>query len=71
MSKYTIIIEKAEGNYSAFSPDPPGCVATGKTEEEATERMREALEFHFEGLRESGEGIPERRAVVREIEVRA
>ena len=70
MSKYTIVIEKAEGNFSAFCPDVPGCVATGKTETEVMERMKEALEFHLEGLREINVAIPERRAMMREIEVR-
>ena len=52
MSKYTIIIEKAEENYSAYCPDLPGCIATGRTEEETIQRMKEAIEFHIEGLRE-------------------
>ena len=52
MSKYTIIIEKAEENYSAYCPDLPGWIATGRTEEETIQRMKEAIEFHIEGLRE-------------------
>ncbi len=48
--KYTIIIEKAEENYSAYCPDLPGCIATGRTEEETIQRMKEAIEFHIEGL---------------------
>ena len=68
--KYTIIIERAENNFSAYSPDVPGCVATGKTEEEVMARMKEALEFHLEGLREIDMEIPRHRATVREIEVR-
>lgn len=56
--KYLVIIEKGENNYSAYSPDVSGCVATGKSVEETLENMRRALEFHFEGMLESGEEIP-------------
>ena len=58
MSKYTIVIEKAEGNYSAYCPDLPGCIATGRTEEKTIQRMKEAIEFHIEGLREEKTSIP-------------
>jgi predicted RNase H-like HicB family nuclease len=58
MYKYTIIIEKAEDNYSAYCPDLPGCIATGKTEEETVQRMKDAIEFHIEGLREDNRAIP-------------
>jgi len=58
MFKYTIIIEKLESNYSAYCPDLPGCIATGQTEEETIQRMKEALEFHIEGLREEKRSIP-------------
>ncbi len=56
--KFLIIIEKGANNYSAYSPDVTGCAATGKSIEETLENMREALEFHFEGMRENGEAIP-------------
>jgi len=56
--KYLVIIEKGENNYSAYSPDILGCIATGKTVEEILETMREAIEFHFEGMIEEGEEIP-------------
>ena len=56
--KYLVIIEKGDNNYSAFSPDVLGCAATGKTVEETLETMKEALEFHFEGMTEDGETIP-------------
>lgn len=58
MFKYTIVIEKANGNYSAYCPDLPGCIATGATVEETTERMRAAIEFHIEGLKAEGLDIP-------------
>ncbi len=51
MSEYTIIIEKAEGNYSAFCPTLPVCIATGSSIEETIERMKEAIKFHIEGLK--------------------
>jgi len=56
---YAMIVEKAEGNYSAYFPDLPGCIATGKTLEELKKRMREALELHLRGMREDGLPIPE------------
>ncbi len=48
MFKYTIVIEKADGNYSAYCPDLPGCIATGASVEETTERIKEAIEFHID-----------------------
>ena len=56
--RYAIVIEKAESNYSAYVPDLPGCVATGSTVEEAESQIREAIEFHLEGMREDGIAIP-------------
>ena len=50
--RYAIVIEKAENNYSAYVPDLPGCVATGATVEETEAQIREAIEFHLEGMRE-------------------
>ena len=57
--KYAVIIEKADNNYSAYVPDLPGCVATGKTRETTAQNIREAIAFHLEGLREDGIPIPE------------
>ena len=54
-----IIIESAETGYSAYSPDLPGCVSTGKTPEETEQNMRKAIEFHIQGLKEEGYEIPE------------
>ena len=56
--KYTIIIEKTENNYGAFVPDLPGCVAVAETKTELLKLIREAIEFHLESLKESGEIIP-------------
>ncbi|MCR4418857.1 MAG: type II toxin-antitoxin system HicB family antitoxin [Clostridia bacterium] len=67
--QYLIVIEKAEGNYSAYSPDVPGCVATGKTPEEARRKMQEALEMHIKGLVEDGLPIPEPQAAAEYVQV--
>ncbi len=56
--RYAIVIEKADGNYSAYAPDLPGCVATGETPREAEDNMREAIRFHIEGLIEDGSPVP-------------
>lgn len=64
MSKYTIVIEKADGNYSAYCPDVPGCIATGSTIEETVERMKAAVNFHIEGL-----DIPEPATTAVSVEV--
>ncbi|MFN2500921.1 MAG: type II toxin-antitoxin system HicB family antitoxin [Pyrinomonadaceae bacterium] len=55
VNRYLIVIEKGEQNYSAFSPDVPGCVATGRTVEDTLDSERSALEFHIEGMVENGE----------------
>ncbi|BAZ15659.1 hypothetical protein NIES4071_75310 [Calothrix sp. NIES-4071] len=57
--RYTVIIEKAEGNYSAYVPDLPGCVATGETIEEVKLQIQEAIEFHIEAMLENGLPIPQ------------
>ena len=56
--RYVMIIEPGERNYSAYLPDLPGCVATGKTIEELRGRMREAIDLHLAGMREDGLPIP-------------
>jgi len=58
MKRFLVIIEKAARNYSAYSPDLPGCVATGKTKEQAARNMHRAIEIHLDGLREDGLPIP-------------
>jgi predicted RNase H-like HicB family nuclease len=69
MTKYTIIIEKGEGNYSAYCPDLPGVVAAGETEEETAELMKDAIEFHLEGLKEDNIPIPEPTISARYVEI--
>jgi predicted RNase H-like HicB family nuclease len=58
MYRFLIVIEKADGNYSAYSPDLPGCVATGATREETESNMHEAIELHVRGLLEDNLPIP-------------
>ena len=62
MRRFLIVIEKARGNYSAYSPDLPGCVATGKTREQVTRNMYEAIALHIQGLREDKLQIPKSRS---------
>jgi predicted RNase H-like HicB family nuclease len=59
MHRFLIVIEKADGNYSAYSPDLRGCIATGATREEAEQNMYQAIEMHINGLREDGLPVPE------------
>ncbi len=58
MNKYLIVVEKAGGNYSAYSPDLPGCVATGDTREQVLQNMHEAIELHVQGLKQDQLPIP-------------
>lgn len=58
MEKYLIVIEKAAGNFSAYSPDLPGGVATGKTKAAVRKNMRDAIRFHLEAMREDEQRIP-------------
>ncbi|MCY4256486.1 MAG: type II toxin-antitoxin system HicB family antitoxin [Gammaproteobacteria bacterium] len=55
---YLIVLEKAETGFSAYSSDVPGCVATGRTEAETEARMKEAIEFHIDGLKREGLAVP-------------
>jgi predicted RNase H-like HicB family nuclease len=57
--RFLIVIEKANGNYSAYSPDLPGCVATGITRNQVTGNMHEAIEMHVRGLLEDGLPVPQ------------
>lgn len=59
MHRFLVVIEKADGNYSAYSPDLPGCVATGKTRDETAQNMHEAIEMHVRGMLEDHLPVPE------------
>ena len=69
--RYAIVIEQADGNYSAYAPDLPGCVATGATVEDTERSMREAIEFHLDGMREDGVTIPTPSSRVEYVDVAA
>ena len=69
MKKYAIVIEKGENNLSAYVPDLPGCITTGRTTEEIEHNIREAIALHLEGLMEDGEPIPEPHTAVTYVEL--
>ena len=69
--RYLIVIEQTGTGYSAFSPDLPGCVATGTTREETESNMRDAIAFHLEGLREDGLELPQPTSYSTYVEVAA
>ncbi len=71
MSRYLVIIEESPNGFSAFLPDLPGCIATGATRDEVEKVMREGVEFHLEGLRESGDPVPPPRSTATYVEVAA
>src|SRR3984885_14218757 len=70
MSRYTVFIEPTETGFSAYVPDLPGCVAAASTLEETRELIKEAIEFHIEGMRMNGDAVPEP-THVEQIEVSA
>lgn len=70
MYRFLIVIEKANGNYSAYSPDIPGCVATGDTYEETEQNMYDAIDMHVEGLLEDGISVPEPNAMAEYVIIR-
>ena len=67
--RYAVVVEKAENNYSAYVSDLPGCVAAAETKEEVLDLIREAIDFHLEGMREAGEEIPQPSALTEYVEV--
>jgi predicted RNase H-like HicB family nuclease len=69
--RYAIVIEKAEGNYSAYVPDLPGCVSTGATVEETERAIREAIAFHLDGMRDDGTPIPPPSSQVEYVDIAA
>ena len=69
MYRFLIVIEKAKNNYSAYSPDLSGCIATGSTREEAEKNMHKAIELHVQGLMEDKLPIPESSSLAEYIAV--
>ena len=68
MKRYAVVIEKADGNYSAYVPDLPGCVATGPTVAAIETEIRDAIRFHIEGLRADGLEVPEPTSIAEHVE---
>lgn len=64
---YLIVVERGDSNYGAWAPDLPGCVAVGDTIEECEREMRDAVQFHLEGLRAEGEPVPKPAAVAASV----
>lgn len=71
MKEYTVVYERTENNWAAYSPDVSGCVATGKTREEVERRFSEALASHLQLMKENGLPIPEPTAEVGHVRVAA
>ena len=69
MKRYAVVIESSPNNLSAYVPDLPGCITTGRTFEEIERNIREAIELHLEGMMEDGEPIPEPTTAVSYIEL--
>lgn len=67
--RYAVVIEKADGNYSAYVPDLPGCISTGASIEEAEQNIHDALRLHVQGLREDGALLPPPTTHVAEFDV--
>lgn len=69
--KYMAIIERGPESWGAYVPDLPGCVAAGETRDEVIELIREAIEFHIDGLKQDGEPIPEPSSEIEYIDISA
>jgi len=69
--KYVVVIEKGESSYGAHVPDLPGCIAVGDTKEEVLKLIREAIEFHIDGLKADGEPVPSSASDIEFVEVAA
>lgn len=69
MHRFLIVVERANGNYSAYSPDLPGCAATGESREEVERNMHEAVQMHVRGLQEDGLPVPESQSFAEYIAV--
>lgn len=71
VKKFLIVVEKTDTGYSAYSPDAPGCGSTGATREEVARNIREAIEFHLEGLELEGYSLPEPSSYTSYVEIAA
>jgi predicted RNase H-like HicB family nuclease len=66
--RYAVVIEKANGNYSGYVPDMPGCIATGKTVADVERELAAAIRFHIEGLKEDGIDVPAPTSIAEYVE---
>jgi predicted RNase H-like HicB family nuclease len=69
MKRYLVVIERTETGFSAYAPDLPGCASSGRTRQEAETNIREALDFHIEGLRREGRPVPQPRTEYAQVEI--
>ena len=69
--QYLVIIEKSENGFGAYVPDLPGCIAAGETRKEVITLIQEAIEFHIEGLRKSGDAVPKPKSQSELVDVHA
>ena len=69
MHRFLIVLEKGEQGWGAYSPDLPGCIAVGQTQEEVENRMHQAIALHLEGIKEDGLPVPEGRSIAEYIAV--
>lgn len=69
--KYSVVVEKGDASYGAFVPDLPGCIAAGDTKEEVLTLIKEAIEFHIQGLIEDGETVPQPQCYFEQVDVQA
>jgi len=67
--RYAIVIEKSENGFGAYVPDLPGCIAVANSVAETEKLIKEAIEFHLEGMREDGQPIPEASSLAEYVEV--
>jgi predicted RNase H-like HicB family nuclease len=67
--RFAVVIEKSDTGYGAYVPDLPGCIAVGETVQEAEKLIKEAIEFHLEGLRQEGAPVPHPTSVAEYIDV--
>lgn len=71
MKRFLIVIEKTKSGFSAYSPDVPGCIATASSRSAVEKRIREAIQFHIEGLRQEGYPIPKSNSFTSFVDVPA
>lgn len=69
--RYLVVVEEGPSSFGAYVPDLPGCVAAGETRQEALALIRDAMEFHLEGLKEAGQSIPKPSSTAEIVDVHA